>query len=234
VLTSEARRRLQAIEEFSDLGSGFNIAMRDLDIRGAGNLLGAEQSGFINEMGYETYLKILDEAIMELKEESFDGQLTGKDKDDFYVRDCMIETDLEILIPDDYVSDITERLSLYKELDNIETTEGIERFCESMKDRFGPIPRQTIELTEVVLLRKKARSLGFAKLVLKNNKLIGYFIPNEDSVYFQTPAFTSILEFAKENPAVCRMNQSGQKLTITVSYVRDIKSAMSFLHKIQV
>ncbi|MEI7727059.1 MAG: transcription-repair coupling factor, partial [Bacteroidota bacterium] len=169
-LTDEARKRLRAIEEFADLGSGFNIAMRDLDIRGAGNILGAEQSGFISEIGYEMYQKILDEALLELKETDF-KELYPTTEPKIYVRDCVIETDLEILIPDYYITNMTERLNLYKELDSIETEENLMLFMERLIDRFGPIPLQTVSLLHTIRLRWMARKIGFEKLVLRNQRL---------------------------------------------------------------
>jgi transcription-repair coupling factor (superfamily II helicase) len=224
VLTGEARKRLTAIEEFSELGSGFSIAMRDLDIRGAGNILGAEQSGFISEIGYEMYQKILDEAITELKEQEF-KELFLTDHKKEYVRDCFIETDLSILIPDDYISHITERLNLYKELDSIETEEDLMQFGERLIDRFGPLPPQTRALMETVRLRRLARGLGFERLVIRNNRLTAYFPANQDSPYYQSEPFTRILEVLKNNPALCRMKQEGERLFLVFQGVDSVESA---------
>ncbi|MEM1319085.1 MAG: transcription-repair coupling factor [Bacteroidota bacterium] len=195
-LTSDARKRLRALEEFSDLGSGFNIAMRDLDIRGAGNLLGAEQSGFITDIGYETYQKILEEAMQELKETKFKELFKEElEKERDYVRDVNIETDIEMLIPDDYVNNIQERLNLYTELDQIDSEEDIRKFGERLIDRFGKLPREVLELFEGLRLRWVCRQLGFERLTLKSRKLRCYFISNAQSPFFETPLFNGILQY---------------------------------------
>ncbi|MFA4851327.1 MAG: transcription-repair coupling factor [Bacteroidales bacterium] len=227
-LPDEARKRLRAIEEFSELGSGFNIAMRDLDIRGAGNLLGAEQSGFIAEIGFEMYHKILDEAIHELKETEFKEYFREAVNTEF-VKDCQIETDLEILIPDDYVNSVKERLTLYKDLDSIETEEGLEKFREHIIDRFGPVPFQTQELINTVKLRKMAKETGFEKLALKGNKMIGFFIPHEDSPYYQSEEFTRVLNYVQANPRSCKMKEGNNKLTLTFENVNNVNEAIQKL-----
>ncbi len=231
VLTTEARKRLKAIEEFTDIGSGFNIAMRDLDIRGAGNILGAEQSGFISEIGFEMYHKILDEAIVELKEAEFKKFFKSETKD-HYVKDCQIETDLEILIPDDYVSNISERLHLYKNLDSIETEDELMKFQEKLIDRFGPIPPQTDELINTIRLRWKAKNLGFEKIILKNDRLKGQFISNQDSEYYQSVIFTDILRFVKEHYNECRMKESKNKLTLSLFDIHSVYDALQALENI--
>ncbi|MGE5424773.1 MAG: transcription-repair coupling factor [Syntrophothermus sp.] len=228
LLTDEARKRLRAIEEFSDLGSGFNIAMRDLDIRGAGNILGAEQSGFISEIGLDMYQKILDEALQELKEQEFKDIFPEETQKDF-VRECQIETDLEIMIPDHYIRNITERLSLYKELDSIETEEGLMAFTEKLIDRFGVLPRQTISLINAIRLRWIAKKIGFEKLVLRNNRLTCYFISNEESPYFQSTKFTFILEYIRNNPGYGAMKMEKEKLSLQF---REIKSVEKAIEKI--
>jgi transcription-repair coupling factor (superfamily II helicase) len=196
VLTSDARKRLKTLEEFSDLGSGFNISMRDLDIRGAGNLLGGEQSGFIANIGYETYQKILEEAIQELKETEFKDLFKEElEKERNYVYDVQVDTDVEMLIPDDYINNIQERLNLYTELDKIETEEKLEAFAEMMKDRFGAIPPEVKELFEGVKLRWVCKKLGFERLILKNNKLRCYFISNPQSSFFETDLFKNMLQY---------------------------------------
>ncbi len=196
VLTSEARKRLKALEEFSELGSGFNIAMRDLDLRGAGNLLGGEQSGFIANIGYETYQKILEEAIQELKETEFKDLFKEElEKERKFVHDVQVDTDVEMLIPDDYVNNIQERLNLYTELDKIETEEKLEAFAENIKDRFGPIPPEVNELFEGVKLRWVCKLLGFERLILKNNKLRCYFISNPQSPFFETDLFKNMIQY---------------------------------------
>jgi len=232
-LTDEARKRLRAIEEFAELGSGFNIAMRDLDIRGAGNILGAEQSGFISEIGYEMYQKILDEALLELKETDF-KDLYPAAQPLSYVRDCVIETDLEILIPDYYVTNITERLNLYKELDSTETEENLMAFMERMIDRFGPIPKQTVTLFHTIRLRWLARKIGFEKLVLRNQRLTAYFINNPESGYFQSDQFTAILEYLKQNPAKCKMTEDKNRLFMTFPNVTGINDALNRLEPFQI
>lgn len=225
VLPDDARKRLRAIEEFSELGSGFNIAMRDLDIRGAGNLLGGEQSGFIAEIGFEMYHKILDEAMQELKETDF-KEYFKEDQQKVFVKDCQIETDLEILIPDNYVGSVKERLSLYKELDSIETEEGLDKFREHLIDRFGAIPLQTQELINAITLRKIASKIGFEKLVLKGNKMTGFFIPNEDSPYYQSETFTRVLAYVQANPRSCKMKEGNNKLTLTFENIGSVSDAI--------
>lgn len=230
-LTDEARKRLRTIEEFADLGSGFSIAMRDLDIRGAGNILGGEQSGFISEIGYEMYQKILDEALLELKENEFRDVF----KEDFqgeYVKDCVIETDLEILIPDHYVVNITERLNLYKELDAIETEEKLIRFQTELTDRFGPLPPQTETLILTIRLRWLARKIGFEKLLLRNNRLNAYFISNPDSPYYQSLQFTALLDFIKDHPRFCQMKEDKDRLLITLKNVAGIEDALTRLESL--
>ena len=195
VLTPDARKRLKTLEEFSDLGSGFDIAMRDLDIRGAGNLLGGEQSGFIADIGFETYQKILEEAIQELKETEFkDLFKEDLEKERKYVHDVQIETDMEMLIPDDYVSNIQERLSLYTELDAIEKEEDLEAFAKKLTDRFGKIPRSVKELFDGLRLRWICKQIGFERVILKNRKLRCYFISNPQSPFFETALFNNLLQ----------------------------------------
>ena len=233
LLTPEARKRLKAIEEFSDLGSGFNIAMRDLDIRGAGNLLGGEQSGFINEIGFEMYQKILDEAIMELRsehEELRDTNVGGSQKytqkqHSQYISDCAIDTDMEILIPDNYVNNITERLNLYRELDDSNTEEQLLKFETSLRDRFGPVPEQAIELIHTIRLRWLAMEIGFEKLLLKNNRMVGYFIPNQNSPYYQSENFTKVLKFVQQNAKLCKMKETNGKLTLSFENIKSIDDA---------
>lgn len=240
-LTNDARRRLRAIEEFSDLGSGLHVAMRDLDIRGAGNLLGAEQSGFITEIGYETYQKILDEAMDELREDLVSNTLslekenkagntllqTGK-----WVRDCQIETDLSLLIPDEYVENVTERISLYQQLDSSKTENDLLSFEKMLIDRFGAIPEQTKQLINVVRLRWIAMKIGFEKLVLKNEKLTGYFVSNKKSLFYQSELFSKILYFVQNHSQICSMKQSEEKLLLSIKNIRSISDAMEILSKI--
>jgi len=230
LLTEDARKRLTAIEQFSDLGSGLHIAMRDLDIRGAGNLLGGEQSGFINDIGFETYQKILNEAIDELKQEHFKDLYEEEiQRSQNYVRETTLETDFEILIPDEYVSSISERIALYKELDDIGTEEGMEAFSQKLIDRFGEIPKPTIALIETMRLRWLAREIGFEKLVLKSGKMIGYFISQENSPFYQSEKFSFVLEFIKNNPNVGKMYEKEKSLRMSFDHVTELKRAIQLL-----
>lgn len=228
VLTDEARKRLKAIEEFSELGSGFNIAMRDLDIRGAGNILGAEQSGFISEIGFEMYQKILDEAVMELKETEFAG-LYEEPVSKEYVKECQIETDLEIMLPDRYVTNITERLSLYKELDSIEAEEDLLKYQERLIDRFGAVPQQTQELINTIRLRRMARKLGFEKIVLKNNAMTATFITNKESPFYQSSLFNVVLQFIQIYHQLVRMKEVNDKLSLIFKDVDSVSKAIQML-----
>lgn len=232
-LNNDARKRLQTIEQYTDLGSGLQVAMRDLDIRGAGNLLGGEQSGFINDIGFETYQKILDEALAELKEEHFaqlyDEELRRSQK---FVKETVLETDFEILIPDGYVSSIAERLALYKELDELETEEALQQFCINMEDRFGAIPDATRALIETMRLRWLARETGMEKLVLKSGKMIGYFVSKENSPFYQSDKFTRVLEFVKLNPHAGKMYQKDNSLRISFNDVLTISNAVKILRAI--
>jgi transcription-repair coupling factor (superfamily II helicase) len=227
-LSADARKRLKAIEEFSELGSGFNIAMRDLDIRGAGNILGAEQSGFISDIGFEMYHKILDEAVMELKENEFKDLYTSETHAEF-VRDCQIESDLALLITDDYISNITERLSLYKELDDIQEEVELQRFRLRLIDRFGPVPPQTEELIQTIRLRWLAKDLGFEKIIMKNERLTGYFITNQDSPFYRSEKFSQILKYVQQNPRRCRMKESKDKLSLTFNHIDTVSNAIGVL-----
>ncbi|MEA3504807.1 MAG: TRCF domain-containing protein, partial [Bacteroidota bacterium] len=231
-LTAEARKRLQALEQFSDLGSGINIAMRDLDIRGAGDILGAEQSGFISDIGYEMYQKILTEAVNELKENEF-KELYKDEKSEIIVSDCQIETDLEILIPDEYITNIAERLALYKELDSIETEEKLQNFEINLIDRFGPIPQSIVELLNTIRLRWIAKELGFEKLVLKSDRMACFFIANQDSDYFQSSVFSSILSYIQQNPQKCRIKENKNRLSMLFTNIDSIKSALSTITPIK-
>ncbi|MBI2721876.1 MAG: transcription-repair coupling factor [Bacteroidetes bacterium] len=239
-LTSEARKRLKAIVDFSDLGSGFQIAMRDLDIRGAGNLLGGEQSGFINDMGFDTYMKILNEAVDELKEEGWYKELSGEenevDRSVFsrqFVKETIVDTDLHLLIPDTYVSSLTERLLLYRELDNITKEEDLNVFEKSLRDRFGPVPPEAIELINVLRLRWQAMKLGFEKLTLKNNKMIAYFVSKKNSDFFATPIFHSSMSYAHKHSNLCDIKELNNKLLLTIQDVKTIKRASEIFNKIE-
>lgn len=230
VLSDEARRRLKAIEDFSDIGSGFNIAMRDLDIRGAGNMLGGEQSGFINEIGFEMYQKILDEAMHELKENEFSDVYANEKKE--YISDCIIETDFELLIPDSYVSNITERLSLYKELDNCESEADLYSFSNRLTDRFGLIPKSANELIKAISLRRLAKDIGFEKIVLKQSRMTCYFLSNHNSEYYNSETFSFILQFVKNNTNNCLLKENGKKLILIFDKVNNIKTAIEKIVKL--
>lgn len=228
-LSDEAQKRLRALEDFSDLGSGFNIALRDLDIRGAGNLLGAEQSGFINDIGFETYHKILDEAILELKETEFKDIFEGELKEKKFVSDCVFESDLEILIPFEYVDSSAERISLYTELDHIQNEEGLQRFTNNITDRFGQIPPQTEDLLNTMRLRWLARDLGFEKIMLKNKIMTGHLVSNQDSDYYQTDTFIKIIRYAAANPRRCKVKELNGKNILTVDNIKNVGEALKVL-----
>jgi transcription-repair coupling factor (superfamily II helicase) len=231
VLTPEARKRLQAIVEFSDLGSGFNIAMRDLDIRGAGNILGGEQSGFISDIGFDMYHKILDEALEELRQSEFE-ELFKESKNNDFVKECQIETDMEVLLPNNYVSNIQERLSLYKELESVEDEENLKKFAQNLKDRFGTLPPQVEDLINTIRLRWLGKKIGFEKIVLKFNRLSGMFTGNNESPYFQSDAFGKILEFVKNNPTASTMKEVKGKLTMRFENVKSVNEAIEILKKL--
>lgn len=231
-VTDEARKRLKAIEEFSDLGSGFNIAMRDLDIRGAGNLLGAEQSGFITEIGFEMYQKILDEAIQELKEKEFKSVFyPGYKEKKLYAADCQLETDLELMIPSEYVSNTEERLSLYKDLDSLEEDTELEVFAQQLTDRFGPIPPQTQGLIQALRLRWAAKKIGFEKIILKSGIMIGHFINRQDSPYFESEIFRQVLRYAQDNHRQCQLKETNERLSLTIKQVNDISQALELANE---
>lgn len=225
-LTNEARKRLHAIEQFSELGSGFNISMRDLDIRGAGNLLGGEQSGFITDIGYDMYHKILDEAIQELKETEFKELYKKEIADGKYVKDCQVETDMELVIPDDYVNNITERLSLYRHLDGVKDEPELMSFQKQLIDRFGEVPEETKALINTVRLRWLAREIGFEKVILKREILIGTFISDSESPYYKSSKFTRVLNFIQENPKSANMAEKNGKLRLRYDQVKSVYEAI--------
>ncbi len=230
--TEEARRRLQAIESFSDLGSGIHIAMQDLDIRGAGNLLGAEQSGFIADLGYETYQKILQEAVEELKTQEFselyygDGSVSENRE---YVSDCQFESDLELMLPDDYVPQEAERISLYRELDGLEQEREVAAFCERLRDRFGAIPAVTLDLVQVVNLRRVSKELGFEKVSLKQGKMYLYFVGDEHKAYYQSEIFGRVLNYLQQNPRRCKLRELGGRRSMVVQSVSTVLEAVQIL-----
>jgi transcription-repair coupling factor (superfamily II helicase) len=205
--------------------------MRDLDIRGAGNILGAEQSGFISDIGYEMYQNILNEAMHELKSDEF-SELYADDETMDTVTDCQVETDFEIMIPDDYVTNISERLSLYKDLDSAETEEELETFRQVLLDRFGPLPEATKQLINVIRIRWKAKSIGFEKLVLKSGKMIGHFMSNTESNYFKSKAFDGVLDFIKTHHQLCNMKENNGRLRLVVNEIDSVEKALETLNKI--
>ncbi|MDO5570308.1 MAG: transcription-repair coupling factor [Bacteroidales bacterium] len=237
-LSQEGRRRLQAIENFSELGSGIHIAMQDLDIRGAGNLLGGEQSGFIADLGYETYQKILKEAVDELKNDEFydlyeniDNENDKEDKT--WLSDTIIESDLELLFPSDYIPNSSERISLYKELDNMEKEKDIRMFINRLQDRFGSIPKEGMELIRVVSLRKLGRELGFEKITLKQDKMYLYFIEDDKSSYYQSDAFGYVLNYMQHNPRQCQLRELKGKRSMLISDIKSVEEAVYVLNKMK-
>ncbi|EJX04672.1 transcription-repair coupling factor [gut metagenome] len=232
-LTVEARRRLQAIENFSELGSGIHIAMQDLDIRGAGNMLGAEQSGFIADLGYETYQKILEEAVSELKSDEFSDLYEDdvKNNEREYVRETYIESDLELMFAPTYIPNDSERISLYRELDNMEDEHGIEAFRERLEDRFGKIPQEGDELIRVVGLRHLGKQLGFEKIVLKKGAMSLFLVSDPDSPYYQSATFGKIIRFIQEHPRICDLREKNEKRSLVIKGVPTVKRANEFLRK---
>jgi transcription-repair coupling factor (superfamily II helicase) len=234
-MTDEARKRISALEQFSELGSGFNIAMKDLEIRGAGDLLGGEQSGFINEIGFETYQKIMNEAIEELKENEFkelyptENDIETKE----YVKDLQIDTDFELLFPDEYINSVTERLNLYNELSQIKTEEALELYEQKLKDRFGPLPKQAVALLNSIRIKWIASQLGIEKLVLKQGKMIGYFIGDQQSDYYQSARFHKVLQFVHQHGNLCKMKEketkNGLRLLLTFEHVNSVKKALELI-----
>lgn len=237
-LNPEARRRLEALETFSDLGSGFNLAMQDLDIRGAGNLLGSEQSGFMEDLGYETYQKILSQAVTELKNDEFQDlyeeemnegkQITGDD----FIDDCAVESDLEMYFPDNYVPGSSERMLLYRELDNIEKDEDLDAYRKRLQDRFGPIPRQGEELMQVVALRRVGKRLGCEKIILKQGRMQMQFVSNPNSMYYQSEAFDKVLNYIGYHPRHCNLKERNGKRFMVVNDVKSVEDAVKVLREI--
>lgn len=231
-LTPEARQRLKAIEEFSDLGSGFAISMRDLDIRGAGNLLGGEQSGFISEIGYEMYHKILDEAMRELKESDF-KELFEEDGSPDISSDCQIDTDLELLIPSEYVTSITERLAIYKELDDISDEGDLEKFDQGLRDRFGPVPVQVRELMNALRLRWVAKRMGFEKITLKAGAMKGTFISDPGSEFYRSDLFAFMIRYVQTHPTDTRLTEKKNRLSITFFRVQTVADARTVIEQLE-
>lgn len=238
-LSQEARRRLQAIENFAELGSGIHIAMQDLDIRGAGNLLGAEQSGFIADLGYETYQKILEEAVQELKTDEFadlyENEIKEKDHNsgENYVKETYIESDLELLFPPDYIPNDSERVALYRELDKMEEERDILSFTNRLKDRFGKIPREGQELIRIVRLKRMAKHLGIEKIMLKRGGMSLYLIPNDDSPYYQSRAFDKLISYIQKHPRFCNLRDVSGKRSILIKEINTVEEACKCMEEIQ-
>jgi transcription-repair coupling factor (superfamily II helicase) len=232
VMTTDARKRIEALEQFTDLGSGFNIAMKDLEIRGAGDLLGGEQSGFINEIGFETYQKILAEAIEELKENEFKElyeEVEGT-HEKVYVKETQIDADFELLFPDDYINNITERLTLYTDLNKVEDEEGLQNFEKQLIDRFGELPPQAEDLLNSVRIKWLANGIGLEKIVMKKGKMIGYFISDQQSDFYQTENFTRVLQYVQAHHQKCRIKEkqtrNGLRLLLTFDGITSVDKAL--------
>ncbi len=234
-MTTEARKRIQALEEFTELGSGFNIAMKDLEIRGAGDILGGEQSGFINEIGFDAYQKILAEAIEELKGNEFKElyEEVGGQHEKVYVKDTQIDSDFELLFPDDYINNITERLNLYTELNSIKEEEGLQKFESQLVDRFGELPIQVADLLDSVRVKWIANGIGLEKIVMKKGKLIGYFISDQQSDFYQSAKFSQVLQFVQTNAHICKMGEketrNGLRLLLVFDKITSVDKALRTL-----
>ncbi len=236
-MTDDARKRIEALVLFSDLGSGINIAMKDLEIRGAGDLLGGEQSGFMNDIGFDTYQKILQEAIEELKENEFKELYpTDETKPKEFVKEVQIDTDFEILFPDDYVNSVTERLSLYNKLSDLKNEGEIQVFETEIIDRFGEIPKEVADLLDSVRIKWLAKALGLDKIILKQKRMIGYFVADQQSDFYQTTAFSNMLKYVQHNNKSCVMKEketkNGLRLLITFIRVDTVRTALGILKKI--
>ena len=239
-LTPEAKRRLQAIENFSDLGSGIHVAMQDLDIRGAGNMLGAEQSGFIADLGYETYQKILAEAVKELKEDEFadlyaeELQAAGEEKisGENFVDECQVESDLELLFPNEYIPSSSERMLLYRELDGLELDKDLLAFKARLEDRFGKVPPEGLELLRIVPLRRLAKRLGVEKVFLKAGRMTLFFISNQESPYYQSAAFGKIIDYMAKYPRDCNLREQNGKRSMVVKNITNVDEAVRILQEI--
>ncbi|MEM9362417.1 MAG: transcription-repair coupling factor [Bacteroidota bacterium] len=235
-MTTEAQKRIEALEQFTELGSGFNIAMKDLEIRGAGDLLGGEQSGFINEIGFETYQKILAEAIDELKENEFKelyDEVEGE-KEKVFVKETQLDTDFELLFPDEYINNITERLNLYTQLNEVQDEEGLQQFESKLVDRFGELPQQGVDLLNSVRIKWMANSIGLERVILKKGKFLGYFIADQQSDFYQTSMFTHVLNYVQNNPKACQLKEkqtrNGLRLLLVIDNINSITRALKALN----
>lgn len=235
-MTDDARKRISALEQFTELGSGFNIAMKDLEIRGAGDLLGGEQSGFINEIGFDTYQKILNEAIEELKENEFKHLYDEPKAGKIYVKEVTIDTDFELLFPDDYVNNIAERLNLYTQLNNLKTEAELHTFKTDLIDRFGELPTQVTDLLNSVQIKWLATKIGFEKIIMKKGKFVGYFINDQQSSFYQSANFTNVLKFVQTHSGICKMKEkqtrSGLRLLLTFDNIKTVNQALKAIQPI--
>ena len=211
-MTDDARKRISALEQYTALGSGFNIAMKDLEIRGAGDLLGGEQSGFINDIGFETYQKILNEAIEELKETEFKNLYNEDINTKEFVKEVTVDTGFSLMFPDDFINNITERLSLYTQLNSLKTEAELELFERDLIDRFGALPTQVVDLLDSVRIKWLATTLGFEKIVMKQGRLIGYFISDQDSRFYQSIHFSKVLQYVQAHPKLCTVKEKQMRL----------------------
>jgi transcription-repair coupling factor (superfamily II helicase) len=238
VMTDDARKRIHALEQFSELGSGFNIAMKDLEIRGAGDLLGGEQSGFINEIGFETYQKIMNEAIEELKENEFrDLYQQDETEDKAYVKDIQIDSDFELLFPDEYINNISERLNLYNELSLVKDEKALLDYESKLIDRFGPLPKPAVALLNSIRIKWIATRLGIEKLVMKQGKMIGYFISDQNSGFYQSNRFIKLIDFVQKHSDICRMKEkqtsNGLRLLLTFENVKSVRKALEMMRMME-
>ena len=235
-MTDDARKRISALEQYTALGSGFNIAMKDLEIRGAGDLLGGEQSGFINDIGFETYQKILNEAIVELKENEFEHLFNSEDTSKTYVKELTIDTDFSLLFPDDYVNNISERLRLYTTLNDLKTDAELKTFEAEVIDRFGPLPTEVVDLFDSVKMKWIGIQFGLEKIMMKQHKMVGYFIPDQTSKFFDSSQFSKLLKYVQKNQKICALKEkqtrSGLRLLLTFNKVCSVQEGLQFLHQI--
>jgi transcription-repair coupling factor (superfamily II helicase) len=235
-LPAESRRRLEALEQFSDLGSGIHIAMQDLDIRGAGNLLGAEQSGFIADLGYETYVKILNQAVVELRNEERETHPqplpTREGLEGPFVSDCSLDSDMELFFPDSYVPSDSERMLLYRELDGLQTDEQLAAYRSRLVDRFGPVPHCGEELMRVVPLRRLGKHFGCEKIILKQQRMSLYFVSQNDSPFYDSEAFDHILSYVARHPRRCQFREQGGKRSMVIADVPTIEEAVKLMSDI--
>jgi transcription-repair coupling factor (superfamily II helicase) len=234
-MTTDARKRIQALEQYTELGGGFKIAMKDLEIRGAGDILGGEQSGFINEIGFETYQKILAEAIEELKEKEFKSLYQGQEeKDKKWIKETVIDTDFELLFPSEYVNNISERLNLYHKLGELKDETELQAFQKELEDRFGPLPEEAQDLLDSVRIKWMALDLGLERVLMKKNKMVGYFISDQQSGYYQSNSFGKVLNYVQQHPDKVSMTekqtQSGLKLLLRFGTIKSVPQALAALN----